>query len=261
MAISGPSKLAAKLAVSRHTGLSYLANRRNIEAPWYAEMLSRITILLSGVPCTVIAPQLPVNLMVELDAGGDVVMAGGEDDDEAAVQDPDASMETIAVPVEDEMVPDFCVIAGDCRPDNTDDGRLKAYFLGHKIKKSRVVAIVECKRHPKRRLPAHELDQKLLNLLATGAFQAEDQGALLFDADRSVKEVYLIASSGHYWRVALLTRDNVPQGAGGPNASYVDAPEDLKWSKTYEMGTSSSDRKLASLRRNIQKMQEALCQE
>ncbi|EKM53017.1 uncharacterized protein PHACADRAFT_197447 [Phanerochaete carnosa HHB-10118-sp] len=255
-------QLAAKLAISRHTGLSYLANRRNIEAPWYAEMLHRINTVLSGVPCTIIAPQLPVNLMVELDAGGDVEMAGeGDDGDDAAVQDPDASMETIGIPVNEEKVPDFCIIAGDCRPDDADDGRLKAYFLGHKIKKSRVVAIVECKRRPKRRQPAQEFEPKLLDHLATGETQAEDQGALLLDADRSVKEVYLIASSGHYWRLTLLTRDNVPREAGGPNATYVDAPRKLRWSKIYEMGTPGSDRKLASLRKNIKAMQEALCRE
>ncbi|EKM48844.1 uncharacterized protein PHACADRAFT_214633 [Phanerochaete carnosa HHB-10118-sp] len=141
---------SAKLAVLRYTGLSYLANTRNIEAPWYAEMLERMNTVLSGVPNTVLAPQFPVNVMVELDEGGDVEMEveesgyegdGGEDggDNSPAAEpaaDLDVSVETITIPVDVEKVPDFCIIASDCRPDNANDGRLKTYFLGHKIKKN-----------------------------------------------------------------------------------------------------------------------------
>ncbi|EKM53021.1 uncharacterized protein PHACADRAFT_197450 [Phanerochaete carnosa HHB-10118-sp] len=184
-----------------------------------------------------------------------------ETDKRKPAADLDISVETITIPVDVKKVPDFCIIASDCRPDNANDGRLKTYFLGHKIKKSRVVAIVvECKRHPKRRRP-EKFARKLSDYILLGQFHARKQGIVLFSADQGVNKVHLIASGGHYWRHALLTRDNVTEEAGGADATYVDAPQAVQWSKTYEMGTPVSGRKLSLLRRSIREMQEALCRE
>lgn len=261
-------QLAAKLATLRYVGLSYHFNMRNAEFHWYAEIASRIDTAISGLPCTVVAPQCPIQLMVAVDEAADPDVEGDDNSDDESdsgpAVDPDASIHTITDPLQESKVPDFCIVIADCQPDNTGDDDYKKHVLGHRIEKTRVATIVECKRHPKRSLTGDDFDSKLTNLLLQAQSQALGQGMILFEVDQTVPKVHLVASSGHYWKHVTLTRDNASEGAGGPNASYVPGGRRRKrllWSETMEMGTPESDKKLRWPRDDLRKMQKALCKE